>query len=154
MTDNFIITRVWQDTDFFQIEIECKTEFIAVRGKLYTTDYLIDDLYSKIETFLSGKIETICWQNGTKGDLTTPYMAFRLLRKDQLGHILIEIYMEIDDGGPLTTHNCCFYLNTEMGLLCQFKENLPHLKIPQLGICISLREQGNEDSRTGDGSLS
>lgn len=138
MADNLIITRFWQDIEFFQIEIECKTELITVRGRVYTADDLIDDLCNKIETFLSGHIDAPCWQNGTRGDATTPCIALRFSRKDELGHVLIEVFMEIDDGGTLSTHNCCFYINTEMGLLYQFKENLPKLKAPQLGIRVSL----------------
>ena len=142
MNDNIIITRLWQDVDFFQIEIECKTELIVVRGRVYTTYILIDDLYDKIGTFLSGNVNSICWQSGTKGDLTTPCLMLKFLHKDQLGHILIEIFMEIDDGGQPSTHNCCFYLNTEIGLLYQFRENLLNLKTPKLGISILLN---NED---------
>lgn len=145
MADNLIITRFWQDIEFFQMEIECKTEFIAVRGKVYTTDDLIDDLYNKIEMFLSGDVDSTCWQNGTRGDITTPCITFQFFHKDGLGHVLIEVFMEIDDGGTLSTHNCCFYVNTEIGLLYQFKENLLKLKTPQLGIQISLdnTENGN-----------
>lgn len=144
MADNLIITRFWQDVEFFQIEIECKTEFIAVRGKVYTTDDLIDDLYNKIEAFLSGYMDSTCWQNGMRGDTATPCIAFHFSHKDELGHVLIEVFMEIDDGGTLSTHNCCFYINTEVGLLYQFKENLPKLKAPQLGIRVSLTN--TEDS--------
>ena len=144
MADNLIITRLWQDIEFFQIEIECKTELIAVRGKVYTTDDLIDDLCNKIEAFLSGYMDSTCWRNGMRGDTTTPCIAFHFSHKDELGHVLIEVFMEIDDGGTLSTHNCCFYINTEVGLLYQFKENLPKLKAPQLGIRVSLTN--TEDS--------
>ena len=143
MTDNLIITRFWQDIDFFQIQVECKTEFIAVRGNVYTTDNLIDELYNKIEIFLSGEADSTCWQNGTRGDVTTPCVAFRFSHKDVLGHVLIEVFMEIDDGGTLNTHTCCFFVNTEIGLLSKFKEKLPKLKMPQLGIRISLDDIGD-----------
>lgn len=145
VTDNLIITRFWQDAEFFQIEIECKTASIAVRGTVYTTDDLIDDLYKKIEIFLSGNVDSAHWQNGTRGDATTPCIAFQFFNKDKLGHVLIEVFMEIDDGGALSTHNCCFYVNTEIGLLYQFKENLLKLKTPHLGIPVSLNkaEDGN-----------
>ena len=138
MADNLIITRFWQDIEFFQIEIECKTELITARVKVYTTDDLIDDLCNKIEGFLSGNVDSTYWQNGTRGDSTTPSITFCFSHKDKLGHILIEVFMEIDDGGTLDTHNCCFYINTEIGSLYQFKENLLKLKAPQLGIQISL----------------
>lgn len=140
MTDDLIMTRCWQDIECFQIEIECKTEFIIVRGKVYTSDDLIDDLYNKIDLFLSGNMCTTSWQNGTRGDASTPCIAFQLLHKDELGHVQIEIFMEIDDGGTLCTHNCCFFVNTEIGLLYQFKDNVLKLKTPQLGTQVSLNK--------------
>ena len=140
MMDDLIITRFWQDADFFQVEIQCKTEFIVVTEKVYTTDALIDDLYNKLELFLSGKSKTVCWQNGTIGDATTPCIRLQFLNADKVGHVLVEVFMEIDDGGALSTHNCCFYLNTEIGLLYQFKEKLQNLKKPQLGVQIVLNK--------------
>ena len=140
MVDNIIITRVWQDIDFFQIEVQCKSEFIVATEKVYTTDTLIDDLYSKLELFLSGKSKTVCWQNGIIGDSTTPCIKLEFFNADKVGHVLVEVFMEIDDGGALSTHNCCFYLKTEIGLLYQFKEKLQNLKKPQLGVQIVLNK--------------
>ena len=65
------------------------------------------------------------------------------MHKDRLGHILIEVYMELDDGGSYSTHNCCFYLNTEMGLLERFCNKLPKLKQEPLGIEVILNENAN-----------
>ena len=138
MIDNLVITRFWQDVDFFQLEIQCKTQLIEAIGRVYTTDALIDDLYNKLNMFLSGEEKTICWQSGTMGDDTTPCIKLQFISKDELGHILVEVFMEIDDGGALSAHNCCFYLNTEMGSLYLFKEQLKKLKVPQLGVQIQL----------------
>ena len=138
MVDNIIITRIWQDVDFFQLEINCENEFISVTGKVYTSDDLIDDLYNKLEMFLLGQAKSTYWQNGSMGDSTTPCIRLHFLSKDKLGHVLIEVFMEIDDGGAMSAHNCCFYLNTEIGLLHQFKEKLQNLKTPLLGTQIAL----------------
>ena len=55
-------------------------------------------------------------------------VSLNFLHKDKLGHLLVEVYMELDDGGKLSIHNCCFYINTEVGLLTEFCERLPRLK--------------------------
>lgn len=138
MIDNIFIKRLWQDADFFEIEVECRNEFIIAREEVYTTNALIDDLCSKIDIFLSEKADTICWKNGTKGDWSTPCTMLTFFHKDNRGHVQIEVFMEINDGGSLNTHNCCFFVNTEIGLLQQFRENLLKLKTPQIGIEISL----------------
>lgn len=138
MVDNIIFSRSWQDSEFFQIQVECISDLITVRGEIYSSSDYIDDLVRTINLFLVENVNGICWQNGTKGDGSTSCMALTFYRKDDLGHISIEVYMEIDDGGRLCKHNCCFYVNTEYGLLYQFRDNLQKLKVPKLGDKVSL----------------
>ena len=78
--------------------------------------------------------------NGKKGDDSTACITFEFIHKDKLGHILIEVYMELDDGGNYSSHNCCFYLNTEIGLLEKFCQKLPTLKRELLGIEVVLND--------------
>lgn len=61
------------------------------------------------------------------GDNTTPCVSFSFIRSDLLGHVLIQVTMELDDGAPLSEHNCCFYVKTELGLLHSFALVLPTL---------------------------
>lgn len=77
------------------------------------------------------------WQ---KGDDSNACITFEFIHKDRLGHILIEVYMELDDGGNYSSHNCCFYLNTEIGLLEKFCQKLPTLKRELLGIEVVLND--------------
>lgn len=65
-------------------------------------------------------------------------MSFRFFRKDTLGHIVIEVFMELDDGGNYTQHHCCFYVGTEVGLLLNFCESLKQLKKESAGYEIQL----------------
>ena len=142
--DNIMITRVWQDDWFFKVEVRCKTKFIDVIEKVYTQDSMIDDLCNKLDAFLSGKVESACWKNGERGDGYSPCIELQFLHKDKCGHILIDVFMEIDDGGSLETHNCCFYLNTELGLLYRFREKLLNLKTQQLGVQVALSEDESD----------
>ena len=99
------------------------------------------DLYHKLlYIFLNEKATEVLWENGTIGDHSTACVSLRLLHKDKLGHILIEVFMELDDGGDYSSHNCCFYLNTEMGLLERFYKRLPMLKQNSLGSQITLND--------------
>ena len=143
MCDYISITRIWQDNDLFMIEVECKTELITVRGKIYTSNELIDDLRSKIEMFLSGSEDSVLWQNGIRGDEATPCVSFFFSHKDKLGHVQVEVFMEIDDGGYLSSHNCCFYINTEYGLLYTFRDKLQLLKANTIGVKVILGSEHN-----------
>lgn len=49
--------------------------------------------------------------------------------------------MELDDGGEFSDHNCCFYINTEYGLLQLFRDQLPKLKQPELFSVVRLNER-------------
>jgi hypothetical protein len=35
--------------------------------------------------------------------------------------------MQLDNGSSLEKHNCCFYIETELGLLLQFARNIKSL---------------------------
>ena len=136
---NFIkIEKIWQDDDFFEVEIICSSEIITASTRVYITEESIDSLSSQIKKFFSGIIGTCFWENGEKGDGTTTYISLEISKKDKFGHILIEVYMELNDGGDFSKHNCCFYIETELGLLDRFNSNLATLKEPQIGIQVVL----------------
>lgn len=80
----------------------------------------------------------IYWGNGEKVGGYTPYLSLRFSCRDKLGHITIEVYMEIDDGGSPDKHNCCFYVDTEIGLLQKFGKDLERINTPVLEIKVSL----------------
>ena len=105
------------------------------------TDSLIDELFRQITRFLSGEVEECRWANKERGDNSTACLSLRFLRKDRLGHVLAEVYMELDDGGEFNDHNCCFYINTEYGLLQRFRDQLPKLKQPELFSVVRLNER-------------
>ena len=80
------------------------------------------------------------WANGEKGDGSTACLSLRFFNKDKLGHINIEVYAELDDGGKHSEHNCCFFVETEYGLLMNFSERLDRLKNRPAGCEIRLND--------------
>ena len=140
MKDYISMQKLWDDSDLAQLEIVCSSPVITASAKIYVTNALIDDLVQQIKKFLDGQLKESYWKNGEKGDYSTACVSLRFLPKDKLGHILIEVYMELDDGGRYSSHNCCFYLNTEIGLLGTFCEKLPILKQEVFGIEVVLND--------------
>jgi len=138
MRDCIVMERIWQDDYYFQIKIDCISEFVSATTKVYTSNQCIDELSQSIKNFLSGKANECFWLNGEKGDETTACVSMKISHKDKLGHIQIEVYMEINDGGRLSEHNCCFYVNTELGLLTEFQKDLYKIKNQQLGAKVIL----------------
>ncbi len=128
MRDYIDIQKLWCDNELAELAIVCSSSVITASAKIYVTDALIDDLVQQIEQFLNGQVIESYWANEEKGGDSTVCVSLRFLPKDKLGHVLIEVYMELDDGGDYGIHNCCFYLNTEIGLLERFCGKLPQLK--------------------------
>ena len=128
MIDNIIIKKIWEDPYLIELELTCISSVITATSKIYVCDDLIDELTDKINQFLEGKIKETVWQNGSKGNKTPPCAIFRFLNKDTQGHIIIEVFLELYDSGDFTKQNCCFYVNTEHGLLMNFANKLSRLK--------------------------
>jgi hypothetical protein len=126
------LKRIWQDEGFFEIEMICASEVVTAKTDIYTTNDKINDLANKIEQFILGKQECL-WENGEKGNAQTPYVSMIFSYLDKMGHVKIEVYMEIDDGGEYSKHNCCFYIFTEYGLLLEFQKKLHILMDKTIG---------------------
>jgi len=111
---------------------------VTTTSKIYVSDSLIDELICQIEQFLEGNIEEGLWANEDRGNDSTACVSLRFIRKDKLGHIVIEVFAELDDGGNYANHNCCFFVGTEYGLLMRFCERLVRLKNDPVGYEIQL----------------
>jgi hypothetical protein len=127
------IERVWEDTEFFQIKVLAQSELICASVRSYATAPSINELASQLAFFPKSIFDRYLWENGTKGDDSTPFVSLEFWCKDRLGHIIIEIYMELDDGASYNKHNCCFFINTEPGLLNNFGKSLASLCKPGIG---------------------
>nr|WP_122013178.1 hypothetical protein [Maliibacterium massiliense] len=138
MQDYIELKRVWQDAYLFEMEVTCASEHIVASNKVYTTNQSIDNLAEEITRIVDGEETECLWENGEKGDAYAAYISMKMMHKDKRGHIQIEVYMELQDGGSFAEHHCCFYVNTEIGMLMEFGKNLQKIKQPILGRKIRL----------------
>lgn len=138
MKDNIIFYKNWQDDDLIQLKVVCSSCVATVISDIYVSDLLIDELVYQIKQFLDGNIEYGLWANEEKGDNSTACLSLKFIKKDKLGHIVIEAFAEVDDGGKYSEHNCCFFVSTEYGMLMTFCERLVCLKNKPAGYKIQL----------------
>ena len=138
--DFLSLERIWEDEDFFEIEIIAKSRLICASVRSYTTDKLMLELALRLSAFPQNSDERFIWENGRKGDDSTPFISLEFWCADKLGHITIEVYMEIDDGGLYSKHNCCFFVETEIGLLNNFGKSLRSLNESGIGKKIILNQ--------------
>ncbi|AFM01688.1 MULTISPECIES: hypothetical protein [Desulfitobacterium] len=132
------IERIWEDVDFFEIEVIAQSEIISASVRSYTTVASINELALRLATFPQKIDDRYIWENGDKGDDSTPYVSLEFWCEDKLGHIVIEVYMELDDGASYNKHNCCFFVKTEAGLLNSFGKSLVLLNEQGIGQKITL----------------
>ena len=95
--DNIIIRKIWQDSELAQLEVTCTSSVATAITKIYVSDELIDELICKISAFLDGCCEESEWANESRGNFSTACVCFHLIKKDKLGHILIEVFAELED---------------------------------------------------------
>lgn len=136
--DKISIERVWEDADFFEIEVFAQSELVCANVRSYTTIASINELASHLASFPKALDDRYLWENGAKGDDSTPFISLEVWCEDRLGHIVIEVYMEIDDGAAYSKHNCCFFVKTEVGLLNSFGKSLLLLNEKGIGRKITL----------------
>lgn len=127
------IERVWEDCNFFEIEVCARSELISAKVRSYTDKRSITELASHLQTFPKAYGDRYKWENGGKGSGSTPFVSLEFECADRLGHIVIEVYMEIDDGGNYDKHNCCFFIETDPGLLNDFGKSLLSLNREGIG---------------------
>lgn len=138
MKDNVVFSKIWQDDDVIELEVVCSSSVAIITSRIYVSGTLIDELIFQIKQFLDGNNEEGLWANEDRGNDSTACLSLRFLKKDKLGHIVIEVFAELDDGGDYTEHNCCFYVSTEYGLLMSFCEGLVQLNKKPIGYEIQL----------------
>jgi hypothetical protein len=144
--DILSIERVWEDTDLFEIEIIAQSDLICAKVRNYITSTSINELALHLATFPKNLTDQYIWENGTRGDDSTPFLSLEFWCEDKLGHIVIEVYMELDDGASYSKHNCCFFIRTEISLLNRFGKSLISLSQSGIGKRRLLHILGN----TGD----
>jgi hypothetical protein len=132
------IERVWEDIDFFEIEITAQSDLICAKTRSYTTAISINELALQLASFPRNLADKYIWKNGTRGDDSTPFISLEFWCEDNLGHILIEVYMELNDGASYNKHNCCFFVKTEISLLNRFGKSLVSLNQPGIGKKVTL----------------
>ena len=145
MQDYIALRKIWQDEieDLFELQMSAGSRLICAHSSAYAGNGAIDELVDGLNRFISGKTDEFLWKNGNRGGMASLGPLFHSLKffhKNKLGDVLIEVYMELADGGKPSEHNCCFYVETELGLLEKFYKKLYLLKEPNLDVEIMLND--------------
>jgi len=135
--NNLSIERIWQDNDFFEIRVTAVSQLVQATTNVYITDSDILQLANALATFPQKSDSEISWQV-SESSAIQKNLSLKVLQKDKFGHLLVEVYMIIKDGDCGENHHCCFYIQTEIGLLNTFGKRLSVINEPNLGAKITL----------------
>lgn len=122
--DNIIVSKTYHQDNLIQLKFEAKSKYISVWQDCFIEDVNLKNNIEEILNFIKDKKETYV-EFGVKTGNYTPAFSMQL-NSDRMGHIEIELDMEIQDNNT-RKHRCLFYIKTEEGLLENFANNLKGL---------------------------
>lgn len=135
--DNIIFEKVWQDENLIELKISANSEFVSAHQNCYIEDKKLEELSEKICSFIEDYNKNCYLEFGKKEGNYTPAFSMNILPVDMLGHIKIEVDIEIADN-DIRAHRCCFYVKSELGLVEQLGRALKELVMEKVGSKVSL----------------
>ena len=124
--DQITFEKVWTDDCLFEIKVRASNEFITAYQYCYVDNNIIQEASDKILNYIANYKDPVVLEFGKKTGKYTPAFSMSILPADTRGHLKIEMDMEINDNDT-RSHRCCFYVNTELGLLERFGKQLTDL---------------------------
>ena len=124
MSDYIKLQKIRTEPDFTELKVVAQNPVISATAKIYVTAVMLEELQEQIQAFLSEKDLEGYWENDVPGIGGPPCVTMKFLPQPQEAGALIEIYMELNDGGSFMDHHCRFYVGTSRQALKQFAEEL------------------------------
>lgn len=137
--DNITFEQIWLDNSFITFRVTVSSELVCAMIDLYISGSefsALSSLLTSIPFPIPEKYESY-WKSSEFSDTDTA-LSFKIIPKDKLGHLLIEVYMRVKDGGRDHNHHCCFFIQTESGLLDTFGKHLLFIRELPYGEKIAL----------------
>lgn len=135
--DNIIFEKIWQDENLIELKISANSEFVSAYQRCYIQDNILAEIVEKICNYVGNYNENCYLEFGKKEGNYTPAFSMCILPADMSGHVKIEVDIEIADNDT-RSHRCCFYVNSELGLIEKLGMALKKLIIEQEGCEVSL----------------
>lgn len=139
MLDNILIEKLWQDNDndFLELKITCTSEYASAMQTCYIGKSELADICDRIRSCIEHFDQNCYLEFGKKDGNFTPAFSMNIEEIDPLGHVRIEVDVEINDN-PVRKHRSCFYIRSELGLLEKFALSLHSLAEGAIGYVAAL----------------
>ena len=116
--------KVRTEPSCMELNVTARNPVITASSKIYVTEAMLKDLQDQILSFLSEPDLEGYWENDVPGIGGPPCVTLRMLPQSDGSSVLLEIYMELNDGGSFMEHHCRFYVDTDRVRLKQFSNGI------------------------------
>ena len=135
--DNIIIEKKWQEENLIELKIIANSEYVSAYQSCYIQEDNLITISKKIIEFTYNYKKKCYVEFGKKEGNYTPAFSMCFLPADLHGNVKIELDLEISDNNT-RSHRCCFYVNSELGLVEKFGKGLLEIIKEKEGIKITL----------------
>ena len=125
MSQYISFQKIRTDSHCMELTVTAKNPVITASSKIYVTEDMLMDLQEQISAFLSEPDLESYWENDVPGIGGPPCVTLRMLPQKNEAEALMEIYMELNDGGSFMEHHCRFYVDTDRKNLKLFADGIP-----------------------------
>ena len=94
------------------------------------SDVSLNEIGENICSYVNNYSKACYLEFGNKEGNFTPAFSMKLSPADWHGHVKIEVDLEINDNDT-RAHRCCFYVNSELGLVEQMGKTLKRLAVEE-----------------------
>lgn len=130
--NNIIFEKIWQDGDLIELKITAISEYANVFQSCYVENKFLKGITIIISEYIKNYDEECYIEFGKKDGNFTPAFSMKFLSADTRGHVKIEVDLEIADNDT-RAHRCCFYVDSELGLIEKLGKELSVLGDKEVG---------------------
>ena len=121
--DNIKIEKNWEDSNLLELKVSITSKYLSIYQLCFIQDTDLEIIGKNIIEFSFYFKENCYVEFGEKKGNYTPAFSLEFFPADVTGKIFIEADMEIDDNDE-RRHRCCFYVQSEIGLVERFGNGL------------------------------
>jgi hypothetical protein len=121
-----ILTKMWEDVDFYEVQMEIKGNGCKVYIDIYTTNEELEELRKGIIDLSHLKTNEFIWTSGIDTESVTHFLSIRFFKHNNRGHIGLEIIADNKNEKPYYMRSN-FFIITELNQLDDFVKKLKRL---------------------------
>lgn len=132
VNNNIIFEKIWQDEDLIELKITAISEYVKAYQNCYVDNNFLKGISEIISNYIKNHGDECYIEFGKKDGNFTPAFSMKFLPADIHGHVKVEVDLEIADN-ETRAHRCCFYVDSELGVIEKMGKSLSALGNCELG---------------------